>query len=51
MFAFAPDRNRDVEPFTSFDLVRGDDFGRMFPIEGFAQFLELGRELLCLSAP
>src|SRR5688572_22999740 len=51
MFAAGADVDSDIEPLSPFDRVRCGDFRRMFRIEGFAQFLVLGGELLVLRSP
>src|SRR5262245_59946633 len=51
MLAPAPDRDCDIKPFTSFDGIGSNDFGRVLGIERFASLLELRSELLCLSRP
>src|SRR5262249_41162283 len=51
MLAPAPDRDCDIKPFTSFDGIGSNDFGRVLGIERFARLLELRSKLLCLSRP
>src|SRR5262245_35311796 len=51
MFTSAPDRNSNIKPFTSLDLIRGDDFRSVLGIVRLTHLLELRCKLLRLSRP